>query len=261
LIRAIFVAFCGAAVAACVFPSVTYETRDGADDSTDASVPDETSAAGDGPAADDESAAGEGGLTVEASTETGSGSTDAMADDATETSGRGPVDSTAEAAGDATDDRGVIDARSFDGTDEGEASAEASGVDDGATPDGPGAETGPDGSACDQDGDHDIAPGAVCGGNDCDDHDARAYWGEPDFLTFTPTPTTNGDWNCDGTLEKQYNASVSCGLVNLGQCDTTSGFTTDPACGVAAAFVQCHTNTSGLLCGVVATTMKTQGCR
>jgi hypothetical protein len=139
---------------------------------------------------------------------------------------------------------------------------EATGGDGTAGLDGFAAESGADARACDQDGDNDNAPGAVCGGNDCDDHDARAYWGEPNFLTYTPTTTTNGDWNCNGVLEKQYPPNVMCGLVNLGSCATTAGFSNDPACGTPGPFVQCQTNTGGLLCvaGTMSTT-KVQGCK
>jgi hypothetical protein len=136
---------------------------------------------------------------------------------------------------------------------------------DGAPIDGPsGAEaslrdTGSDGSSCDQDGDLDLAPGTVCGGNDCDDHDARAYWGEPDFLKDLPTLTTKGDWNCDHIYEHLFRANVNCGVLGALACNATQGFIgSDPGCGMIAPFVQCQV--SGLLCTAV-TSMQTQMCR
>ncbi|MBV9945951.1 MAG: hypothetical protein JOZ69_03795, partial [Myxococcales bacterium] len=116
------------------------------------------------------------------------------------------------------------------------------------------------GSACDQDGDGDLAPGGTCGGTDCDDHDPRAYFGEPSFLTFAPTPVTNGDWNCDSRVEKEFPANVTCSLVSLSACDTTAGFTGDPACGASGTLIQCQSN--GLLgCTIGTSSPRVQGCR
>jgi hypothetical protein len=174
-------------------------------------------------------------------------------DDATpDASGDGSGDADGGGGGDGAGDASGGDAAGGDATSDGAPT-------DGAGSDGASTEAGADASTCDEDGDHDPATGPVCGGDDCDDHDARAFFAEPDFLTFTPTATTQGDWNCNGSLEKQYAVNVSCGLLNLGQCNTTSGLTGDPACGTSGPFVQCQSN--GLLCSAISTTTKTQGCK
>jgi hypothetical protein len=107
----------------------------------------------------------------------------------------------------------------------------------------------------------DLAKGGACGSTDCDDHDPRAYFGEPSFLTFLPTPTTGGDWNCDGTVEYQFTRNFSCGLVNGGACGTASGFKDAPGCGQSSAnFITCKVG-AGLLCVVDTTTTNIEGCK
>jgi hypothetical protein len=123
-------------------------------------------------------------------------------------------------------------------------------------------EAAPDAPACDMDEDMDPAKGATCGGTDCDDHDPRAFFGEPDFLTYAPTPVTMGDWNCDGVVTLEYTTGFNCGAINLGQCGTATGFTDSPGCGQTSPnFITCKKNVAGLLCVVDTTKSWTQGCK
>src|SRR5207248_3265773 len=107
----------------------------------------------------------------------------------------------------------------------------------------------------------------VCGGNDCDDHDPYTHPGA-DFSTRAPHPPTNGDWNCDGRVEKQYPSSLLCPL-NLnalgGQpCSAFSGFAADPGCGESNTFITCEPG--GLLVNLACVApadagTRPQGCR
>jgi hypothetical protein len=150
-----------------------------------------------------------------------------------------------------------------------------SGTDDATTGDAPGGDDGPaasdapgdvyvfdaspDAPVCDQDQDHFNAKDQTCGGNDCDDHDPRAYPTEPDFLTDPPHAPTNGDWNCDGMIELQWARGMSCGLLSLGNCAATQGFKDTPGCGEVGSFVQCQV--SGLLCVEGTPAPMTEGCK
>jgi hypothetical protein len=123
-------------------------------------------------------------------------------------------------------------------------------------------EASPDAPVCDQDEDKHPAIGGSCGGLDCDDHDPRAYDGEPSFLTFPPTKTTGGDWNCDHIVEKQYTPSIACNLLALGSaCDGTFGFQDNPPCGGTGMFVHCASNQLLNLCGVGSMSSQVQGCK
>jgi hypothetical protein len=122
-------------------------------------------------------------------------------------------------------------------------------------------EASADAPVCNQDGDPDPKPGGTCGGNDCDDHDARAWFGEPNYLTYLPTPITKGDWNCNGVIEPEYTPNFNCGTLNTGNCGMAAGFTDAPGCGVASVnFITCKVSIA-LLCVVDTTTTKTQGCK
>jgi hypothetical protein len=125
-------------------------------------------------------------------------------------------------------------------------------------------EAAPDAPACDQDQDGYLAMG-TCGGNDCDDQDGRAHPGAG-FVTDLPHPPTNGDWNCDGALEKEYLwTNLTCGGLNLGQCPSIYGFQHDPGCGQTDTFVTCTTGyvagILGLTCTNGSTDTRKQGCR
>jgi len=112
---------------------------------------------------------------------------------------------------------------------------------------------------CDKDRDGFKAKGGTCGGNDCDDDDDRASPSVSTYLTFDATGKGHaGDWNCDGTVKRQFEINVSCGLLGGGACSSTKGFTGNPTCGTSGKYVQCVT--SGALCVEGTTTTQIQGC-
>jgi hypothetical protein len=213
--------------AACGFPDVIYDGGSGDDDaSSHADAPYRAEGSGGGDAPVDSTTGGE--------TSTGDGAASEGGDSS---------------VGDATTDGsdGATESSSTDGPHD---ASEEQATD--AVSDAPG---------CDKDGDHDLAKGGVCGSTDCDDNDARAFFGEPDFLTFTPTPVTNGDWNCDGVVTPQFTTGFSCGLLSLGSCGTASGFSDTPGCGASSPnFITCHVQ-AGVLCQTDTTTTNTQGCK
>lgn len=113
---------------------------------------------------------------------------------------------------------------------------------------------------CDVDRDGYRAKGGSCGGNDCDDGDPRANPGVASFVTFDATGKSHGgDWNCNGTIERQLPINVSCGLLGGATCSATKGFTGSPVCGTSGKYVQCVT--SGALCVEGTTKTEIQGCR
>ncbi len=125
-----------------------------------------------------------------------------------------------------------------------------------------GVDSATDGAMCDYDQDQYPAQGAACGGLDCDDHDPHANPGVMNFQTYPPHPPTNGDWNCDGVVEKEFTPNVSCNMLMLGPaCATLTGFIGDPPCGSVGAFVQCAAGTLGLTCTEGAMSMQVQGCK
>lgn len=108
------------------------------------------------------------------------------------------------------------------------------------------------GGCCDCDGDHAAAAG-LCGGADCDDHDARAYPGEPVYYaTASPNAAVGFDWDCSGKADPNpaLDAVVSCAGLAL-PCMTKTGFlaATPPPCGVGAPWGTCKQAPSpGLTC-------------
>ena len=187
---------------------------------------------------------------------------------------RPPGSQTSEAGGDASGsdsstgaDTGTDGpATDGDAMPEGATDAAADAPGDSSTTDAPqdaaeAGDAGVDAPVCDKDGDQDLAKGGVCGGTDCDDNDARAYFGEPSFRTFTPTAVTNGDWNCDGIVTPQFATGFSCGVLSLGSCGAASGFTDTPGCGVASPnFITCRVQ-AAVLCVTNTTSSNTQGCK
>jgi hypothetical protein len=239
--------------AACGFPDVTYQNGAGDDGGSDAKSQGDAPFTGEGSGGDDardgttgNDGASSGGDASESGDATSSGDSQ-----------------TSEAGGDASG------SDSSTGADTG---TDGPGTDGDAMPDGATdapqdaveeqpVDAGSDAPVCDKDGDHDLAKGAVCGGTDCDDNDARAYFGEPSFLTFTPTPVTNGDWNCDGVVTPQFATGFSCGVISLGSCGAASGFTDTPGCGVTSAnFITCRVQ-AAVLCVTNTTSSNTQGCK
>lgn len=117
---------------------------------------------------------------------------------------------------------------------------------DASTIDGDATVTLPDGEVvnCDEDNDTYAKVGGSCGGFDCNDknRDVRPNQG---FNTLAPVPGdggpgTNGDWNCNGTVERELNFNVdpSCPSLLGGGC-TNEGFVGVPACGSTARYVKC----------------------
>lgn len=110
----------------------------------------------------------------------------------------------------------------------------------------------PDGEVvnCDEDNDTYAKVGGSCGGFDCNDknRDVRPNQG---FNTLTPvagdgSPGTNGDWNCNGTIERElkFNVDPSCPSLLGGGC-ANEGFVGEPACGTTARYVRCTPVTLG----------------
>jgi hypothetical protein len=107
-----------------------------------------------------------------------------------------------------------------------------------------------DAPTCDYDHDGYLAGADVstCGGNDCDDTDAHANPGVVSFQYWLPLGKMNGDWNCNGKVDKQYQTKINCSsLVNV-QCNTIQGFTDDPGCSMLGNFVQCTSTLIGVNC-------------
>lgn len=117
---------------------------------------------------------------------------------------------------------------------------------------------------CDCDGDgfvlNNVAKCPDAGGKraDCDDGDPRAF---PDagFRTDQPTTDTQGDWNCDGTIRRQYPVLIDCASISYFNCNGAQGFAVDPACGSAASYVFCKR--SGVACTTGSSEIRIQGCK
>jgi hypothetical protein len=121
-------------------------------------------------------------------------------------------------------------------------------------------EAAADAPPCDQDQDTFMAIGGNCGGDDCDDHDPRAYPMEPNYLTWLPSlATMYGDWNCNHKVEKLFPINVNCSM-SITNCNQVSGFTGDPECGTAGNFVQCMTM-NVIFCVEGASSMQVQACK
>ena len=108
-----------------------------------------------------------------------------------------------------------------------------------------------DAPTCDFDHDGFLAGADVstCGGNDCDDTDAHANPGVVSFVYWFPLGKMNGDWNCNGMVEKEFKANINCSSLLNVQCDTIQGFTgDDPGCSMLGNFVQCTSALVGLNC-------------
>ncbi len=115
---------------------------------------------------------------------------------------------------------------------------------------------------CDQDRDGFRAATASCGGDDCDDSDSRAHPGDGGFVAAAPG-ASNGDWNCNGAVERQFASNVTCSdfVPFPGPCSGHAGFTGDPACGAKGTFVTCTYPGNGSACANGVTEMRAQGCR
>ena len=107
---------------------------------------------------------------------------------------------------------------------------------------------------CDQDNDGFLAKNPTCGGNDCDDNDPHR---NPGVTAYVDTPTADGDWNCNGIVEKESPPNVACGPLTL-TCPFAAGMTADPGCGQTGTYVTCAYRGS---CVIASSTPKTQACR
>lgn len=119
-------------------------------------------------------------------------------------------------------------------------------------------------SCCDCDNDMFTAEGGTCGkpSGDCDDLHPFIKPGS-EFVASVTWDTTHApiyDWDCNGTVSKQYNYGVSCNTLITGGCEK-QGFTTDVACGASGPYVICKAPGIGLSCVVDKTETRTQGCR
>lgn len=106
---------------------------------------------------------------------------------------------------------------------------------------------GTGGACCDCDGDH-VAAQGLCGGTDCDDHEARAYPGEPVYYADAdPNPAVGFDWDCSGKADPNpvLDTTVSCAGLAL-PCMAATGFLapTPPACGKGAPWGTCKKDPS-----------------
>jgi len=116
---------------------------------------------------------------------------------------------------------------------------------------------------CDEDNDRFPAVGGRCGGFDCNDTNATVRPNQI-FNASAPIPGdggpgTLGDWNCNGTVEREFetNVSRSCpSLAGLG-C-AKEGWEGVPACGSVAVFVRCTPTFLG--CNS-STEMRTVSCK
>ena len=168
-------------------------------------------------------------------------------------------------SGDATVEGGAGESGSDGPGSDGTTGDDGSGGDDSTASDAPGDapyvfEAAADAPVCDQDQDTYDVKGTTCGGLDCDDTDKHANPGVKTFQTYAPHPPSNGDWNCDGTVQTQFPTKFNCGLLGSSSCAGKSGFTDSPGCGATSAnFITCKVST-GLLCVTDTTGSNTQGC-
>jgi len=97
---------------------------------------------------------------------------------------------------------------------------------------------------------------------DCDDFDKLVFPGQLSFVAAiwdNASPVKQFDWDCDGTVQKQFAVNVPCSLANCGD----QGFEGDPACGQPGKYIFCTKQILplGVLCTVTKTETRTQGCR
>jgi hypothetical protein len=130
------------------------------------------------------------------------------------------------------------------------------------------ASTRPDGAAlvdaagcpdkCDCDGDGVRSDNPSCGPTGADCNDLDPFVPHDGFVADPPPPGADGDWDCDGTVTKQFPVNVNCGV--LSDCNA-AGFTGDPACGTFGQFVTCAPTLVPLVCKDGGVKLLTQGCR
>lgn len=113
--------------------------------------------------------------------------------------------------------------------------------------------------ACDCDDDGALAKGGTCGGDDCDDTDARAHPNQADFFD-TPAPTAGFDFDCNGSTLPSETKPLDCGVgVALCPPATQQGFVgTLPACGQAGDWGFCSND--NIVCKESVVEKRTQKC-
>ncbi len=103
-------------------------------------------------------------------------------------------------------------------------------------------------TSCDCDGDGYFARGGGCDGGpgavyDCDDTDSFISPKQKFVSDFTWTSSYSVvyDWNCSGTVEKDYPSTFTCsGLAVATGCDGRQGFKAPgPGCGQSADYFSC----------------------
>ncbi|MBX3211095.1 MAG: hypothetical protein KF850_03610 [Labilithrix sp.] len=120
---------------------------------------------------------------------------------------------------------------------------------------------------CDDDNYSDLdKPGCDLAGGapDCDDTDSRTHPNQG-FLFDKAEPPRNGDWDCNGTVEKLWtNEQATCSGLTLGLgCSNIFGFTAPVACGEKGTWIRCKKR-PGLLaldCIVDEQKLETQLCK
>lgn len=73
---------------------------------------------------------------------------------------------------------------------------------------------------------------------DCDDLDPLRHPGAP--YTAAEPVGHDGDWDCDGRIDKLPKPNLKCSGVRLLGCSGGSGFIVDPACGTTADYYSCR---------------------
>jgi hypothetical protein len=106
---------------------------------------------------------------------------------------------------------------------------------------------GTGGSCCDCDGDS-YHSKALCGADDCDDHDPLVHPGQTTyFATPSQNPNVGWDYDCDGKLDQEFPNPINCALL-AGNCDAGVGFFGSvPPCGQTGAWGNC-VNSSAVTC-------------
>jgi hypothetical protein len=108
------------------------------------------------------------------------------------------------------------------------------------------------GNPCDEDNDGYLS--TACDGGDCNDHDPRVHPNIVGWVYDVPDAYPNGDWDCDGTIDKQYPnvitlCTTSCGAEGFGQAT---------GCGISGWLVECVGST---LCSNGDGGYQAQGCK
>lgn len=90
---------------------------------------------------------------------------------------------------------------------------------------------------CDRDGYLRAGCDAGPGEEDCDDLDPLRH-PNADWTVEEPVGH-DGDWNCDGVVERRPKVNLECGGLSVA-CTGGSGFTNVPPCGIEADFYICQ---------------------